>query len=224
MRIIIHRMESRHRMINIENIFICIVVPLIIAAVVTKGRGRRMLLFIIAGMTSCLLSSYISTFIAAVQGADLFIASLEISPLVEEILKLCPALFFILVFEPDKSAAADACEMIAIGFATFENVCFLMINGADDLFSLAIRGFGTGAMHVVCGSIISLGLVHLWDRLWLRAAGTVALLCVAVTYHGVFNVLVSQIGAPMIIGFMIPLVTTVAIIFLKDRIKSMRMP
>ena len=198
--------------------------PLIIAAVVTKGRGRRMLLFIIAGMTSCLLSSYISTFIAAVQGADLFIASLEISPLVEEILKLCPALFFILVFEPDKSAAADACEMIAIGFATFENVCFLMINGADDLFSLAIRGFGTGAMHVVCGSIISLGLVHLWDRLWLRAAGTVALLCVAVTYHGVFNVLVSQIGAPMIIGFMIPLVTTVAIIFLKDRIKSMRMP
>ncbi len=208
-------------MTNIENIFICIAAPLIIATIVSKGRGRRMLIFMIAGMTSCLLSSYISTFIAAVQGADLIIASIEISPLVEEILKLCPVLFFILVFEPDKPTAADACEMIAIGFATFENVCFLMINGADDILSLAIRGFGTGAMHVVCGSIIAFGLLHLWDRLWLRAAGTVALLCVAVTYHGVFNVLVSQTGAPMIIGFMIPLVTTAAIIFLRGRIKSM---
>lgn len=217
----VHRTERRRRMTNIENIFICMAAPLIIATVATKGRGRRMLIFMIAGMTSCLLSSYISTFIAVVQGVDLFTASLEISPLAEEILKFCPALFFILVFEPDKSGTADACVMIAIGFATFENVCFIIMNGADNLINLTIRGLGTGAMHVVCGSIIAFGLLHLWDRLWLRAAGTVALLCVAVTYHGVFNVLVSQTGIPMIIGFMIPLVTTAGLSLLGRRIDSM---
>ncbi len=217
----VHRTERRRRMTNIENIFICMAAPLIIATAVAKGHGRRMLIFMIAGMTSCLLSSYISTFIAVVQGVDLFTASLEISPLVEEILKFCPALFFILVFEPDKSGTADAFGMIAIGFATFENVCFIIMNGADNLINLTIRGLGTGAMHVVCGSIIAFGLLHLWDRLWLRAAGTVALLCVAVTYHGVFNVLVSQTGIPMIIGFMIPLVTTAGLSLLRRRIDSM---
>ena len=38
-------------------------------------------------------------------------------------------------------------------FATFENVCYLTQNGAGQFVYLLIRGFGTGAMHIVCGSV-----------------------------------------------------------------------
>ena len=50
------------------------------------------------GMAVCLLSSYISTFIAAVQRTDLLLAALEISPLVEEVMKMFPVLFYLLIF------------------------------------------------------------------------------------------------------------------------------
>ncbi len=75
--------------------------------------------------------------------------------------------------------------MVSVGFATFENVCYLLNNGSEDLLSLLIRGFGTGAMHVVCGVIVSAGIIWLWDNPWLRFIGTVALLSVAITQsHG----------------------------------------
>ena len=193
----------------IENIFICLAAPLLIAVICAKGKGKRIMLFLLSGMAACLLSSYISTFIAAVQGAGLLSASLEISPLVEETLKLFPLLFYLLIFEPRKEDVADSCLMTAIGFATFENVCYLMQNGADRILYLLIRGFGTGTMHVVCAFIMLAGILRLWNRQWLRAAGTVGLLAAAITYHGVYNILVSQTGTLALIGYMIPLFTTI---------------
>lgn len=193
----------------IENIFVCLIAPLLIAVICMRERGKRMMLFLLSGMAACLLSSYISTFIASACGASLQTASLEISPLVEEIMKLFPIQFYLLIFEPSKEETSDACLMTAIGFATFENVCFLMQNGADHLLYLTIRGFGTGAMHVVCAYIIVIGILRLWDRDWLRAAGTVALLAVAITYHGIYNILVSQTGVVAYIGYLIPLFTVV---------------
>ena len=157
----------------IENIFICLTAPLIIAIIVRPGRGRRMMSFLLAGMTACLLSSYISTFLAAVNGADLLQASLTIAPAVEESMKLVPVLFFLMVFEPSREEAAGCVTMTAIGFATFENVCYLIQNGAAQTVHLLIRGFGTGAMHVVCGIIVSIGVFRLWGRVWIRLAGVI---------------------------------------------------
>lgn len=191
----------------IENIFVCMAAPLLVAVWCMRGRGRRTLIFLFAGMTVCLLSSYISTFLAAVQGADMLHASLEIAPLVEETMKLFPVLFYILVFDAGWEDASGSIIMTAVGFATFENVCYLTQNGAAQLLQLAVRGLGTGAMHVVCGQIIAIGLLRLWDREWLRVAGTVALLAAAITYHGVFNILVSQTGAAGVIGALFPLLT-----------------
>ncbi len=197
----------------IENVFICLAAPLLIAVLCLKGTRRRLILFLLAGMTACLFSSYISTFLAAALHTDRLSASLEIAPMVEEIMKLFPLLFYLMVFEPRIRDASDSMQMIAVGFATFENVCYLTTNGAANMFRLLIRGFSTGAMHVVCGAIVALGLFHLWDRLWLRAAGTVGLLALAITYHGVYNILVSQTGIAAWIGYLIPLLTAVTLLF-----------
>ena len=199
----------------VENIFICLAAPLVIAALCLKGKGRRMMLFLLAGMTACLLSSYISSFLAALQGMDLLSASLELAPIVEELMKFAPLLFYLLIFEPGKAEISDSVLMTAVGFVTFENVCYLTSNGADKILHLLIRGFGTGAMHVVCGFVIAIGIIYLWDRTWLRVAGTVGLLVVAMTYHGVYNILVSQTGIAAIIGYMIPLLTVITSLILR---------
>lgn len=201
----------------IENIYVCLGAPLFIAAICMRGHGRRMMLFLLGGMTACLLSSYISTFFAALQGLDLQSASLFVTPITEELMKFLPVLFYLIVFEPGKRDIADCIIMDAVGFATFENACYLTNNGAAHIMHLLIRGFGTGAMHVVCGFLIAIGLLYLWDRTWLRIAGTAGLLSIAMTYHSIYNLLVSQEGVAPLIGYIIPILTVIIyLIFGKD--------
>ena len=204
----------------IENIFICLAAPLLLAILCLQKNARRTLIFILAGMTVCLCSAYVSAYLAGVAGLDSTTAAYEISPAVEEVLKALPLLFFLLVFEPEKKHAISGALLISVGFATFENVCFLTTYGTASLLRLVIRGFGTGAMHVVCGMVIALGLFFLWDRVWLRTVGGFALLCFVITFHGTFNIFVNQSGAVFWIGSAIPLVMIfLYLIFWRRKVK-----
>ena len=160
----------------IENSYICLVAPLILAIICLRREARTSLIFVLAGMTTCLLSAYISTFITGILGVETTSASYEISPIVEEIMKSLPLLFYLLVFIPEKKRAISGTLLVAVGFATFENVCFLISYGTSELLRLLIRGFGTGAMHVVCGMVVAMGMFFLWEKVWLRAVGAFALL------------------------------------------------
>lgn len=205
----------------IENIYICLAAPLLVALFCVRQKGRNMLLFVVTGMSACLLSSYISTFLTLVTSADVLTASMTISPLVEEIMKLLPIVFYLLVFEPEREDLAAGVMMTAVGFATFENVCYLAQNGAEHLTHLAIRGFGTGAMHVVCGALISIGLLSLWDIPWLQIAGTIGILSISTTYHGIYNMLVSQEGMPAYVGYAVPIITTLLVVVpIRNRLRK----
>ena len=196
----------------IENIYVCLSAPILIAVLCTHTRGRRMMLFVFGGMTVCLLSSYISTFLTGIFHADNLTAALEVAPFVEEIMKMCPVLFYILVFEPGKEGISGSVLMTAVGFATLENACYLAQNGAEHFVLLLIRGFGAGAMHVVCGAIVGIGMLYLWDKTWIQAAGTLGLITLAVTYHGIYNMLVARPGTPAIVGYFIPFLTVILIV------------
>ena len=203
----------------IENTYICLAAPLLLAVICMRKEARRSLSFILSGMTSCLLSAYVSTFLAGVSNCDLAAASYEISPVVEEIMKLLPLLFYLLVFEPEEKTVISGALMISVGFATFENVCFLTSYGTSEFFRLVIRGFGTGAMHVVSGMVIATGLFFLWDQKRLRLVGVFALLCFVITFHAIFNIFVNQSGAIFWIGALIPLVTVLSyLIFFRKKI------
>ncbi|MBQ7602518.1 MAG: PrsW family intramembrane metalloprotease [Lachnospiraceae bacterium] len=203
----------------IENTYICLAAPLLLAVICMRKEARRSLSFILSGMTSCLLSAYVSTFLAGVSNCDLAAASYEISPVVEEIMKLLPLLFYLLVFEPEEKTVISGALMISVGFATFENVCFLTSYGTSEFFRLVIRGFGTGAMHVVSGMVIATGLFFLWDQKRLRLVGVFALLCFVITFHAIFNIFVNQNGAIFWIGALIPLVTVLSyLIFFRKKI------
>lgn len=194
-------------MTYIENVFVCLAAPLAVAALCLGRRHLRLFLFIFAGMAACLLSAYINTFLTALYRADDLHAVTEITPVVEELMKFFPLLFYLLVFEPEQDSIRLAILTVAAGFATFENICYLIENGAEDLVFLLVRGFGTGAMHIVCGAIMSSGLVYVWRRAWLEIAGTCALLGAAITFHAIYNLLVAYGGALVYLAYILPVLT-----------------
>ena len=192
-------------MTYIENIFVCIAAPLLVAALCMGRRYLRFFLFAFAGMGACLIASYLNIFFAALYGATAFNATAEIAPVVEEVTKLLPLLFYLLVFEPAAEKILPAVITLAASFATFENICYLIEHGAERVGFLLIRGFGTGAMHIVCGAIVGFGLVYVWQRGWLRLAGTCGLLGTAVIFHGTYNLLIAYGGWVQYIAYALPL-------------------
>ena len=62
-------------------------------------------------------------------------------------------------------------------------------------------------MHVVCGNVYGGVLRPVWDSRPLRAACLFALLCVAIIYHAIYNLLVSAGGPPQLIAYFVPLPT-----------------
>lgn len=137
-------------MTYIENIFICMASPLLIAALCMGKRQTKFFLLCLAGMGACLLSAYINTFLAALYGADTFGATAEIAPVVEEVMKLLPLLFYLLVFEPKAEQIKIAAVITALSFATFENVCYLIQNGGRTFFLYFLPGHwdGSDARHL----------------------------------------------------------------------------
>ena len=194
-------------MTYIENVLVCIAAPLFITMLCVGRKYRAAFVFCFAGMLVCLLSAYLNTFFTIIYQADTMNAATQIAPVVEEIMKLLPLLFFLIVFEPDLQRFRLATMLVAASFATFENICYLAENGAGQMLFLLIRGFGTGAMHVVCGSAYSEGLRFVWHDRLLRSVCIPGLLCVTIIYHAIYNLLVSVGGSVQVIGYCVPLFT-----------------
>ena len=99
---------------------------------------------------------------------------------------------------------------VSLSFATFENVCYLIQNGADRFSFIFFRGFGTGAMHVLCGLIVGGGLTYTWRRTWLKVAGTCGLLGAAITLHAIYNLLIAYGGAAQYAAYALPVLLVAA--------------
>ncbi len=194
-------------MTYIENVFVCIAAPLLLSTIFIEKEYRTLIFFTVVGMGSCLLSAYINSFFAGIYKTDYINATTQIAPVVEEVMKLLPLLYYLLIFEPNAEKTKMAIVIITAGFTTFENVFYLIENGAAQLSFILIRGLGTGAMHIVCGAIIGVGLVYVWQFSWLKIAGTFGLLCAAITFHATYNLLIAHGGLAEYIAFSLPLLT-----------------
>ena len=191
-------------MIYIENIFVCLAIPLMLCMLFIEGRTRTFMLFMTAGMSVCLLSAYVNSFFMGHYGVSTTVAVIEITPVCEEVMKLLPLLFYILVFEPKVRDLPEAAIALAVGFATFENVCYLMENGAENFMFLLIRGLSAGALHILCGISIGFGLSYVFRRKWLAFTGTVGLLGACIVFHATYNLLITGDGGWRIAGYLFP--------------------
>ena len=57
-------------MTYIENIFLCLAIPMILSLFFIRGRSRSYTLFVTIGMGICLLSAYVNSFFMWLYGVD----------------------------------------------------------------------------------------------------------------------------------------------------------
>lgn len=60
-------------MIYLENIYLYLVAPLLVACFCIDKIHRRALIFFAIGMTACLFGAYINTFLAQLYGVSVFV-------------------------------------------------------------------------------------------------------------------------------------------------------
>ncbi|MBQ4467342.1 MAG: PrsW family intramembrane metalloprotease [Firmicutes bacterium] len=196
-------------MIYSEYVLICIASPILLTLLFVKGSARRYALFFVIGMVVCLLSAYVGGFVQQVSGMDSNWVSIYASPVTEELMKMIPLIITLLLSAEKDSGLLPSGIALAAGFATFENCCYILSSGADELVFILIRGLSVGIMHIVSILILYLGLI-MAERMYSRSlASIIGALSLSMTFHSLYNLLVSEPGMPSIIGFIMPTLTAV---------------
>lgn len=195
-------------MIYSENILLCIAIPLAITLVFLQGSARRFSLSFMLGMVTCLLSAYISGYVGLLAQAGATETAVYFSPVIEESMKLLPAVIFLALFEPSEREAILCAVALGAGFATFENCCYLLSAGSESLRFTLVRGLAVGVMHVVSMVAVSLGVLLARRYHTPPLAGTIGALGMSTTFHALYNLLVSEPGVTSYVGFALPLLMT----------------
>ena len=201
-------------MIYAENIFLCITAPLLLSLFFLRKNAKRFVVFFLTGMGICLLSAYISGFSLRLAGLEEGETAIFISPIVEEIQKLLPLLLFLFLYEPTDEAFLDAAIGIGIGFATFENCCYILSAGAESLPYILIRGLAVGVMHLVTTLAVSLALIMARRIRMLSIPGIAGSLTLSMIFHALYNLLVSEPGVSRYIGYLLPLLAAAGLYYL----------
>lgn len=201
-----------------ENILICIAIPLIIAVLFLKGSARRVIAFFIIGMGACLLAAYMGGYLEYALTLNVEDTSIFISPVSEEIMKFVPVLLYLLLLSPSDDELIHASIGVGAGFATFENVCHILSNGSWSIRYILIRGLATGVMHMICLITLSMAIVVLRKYQAITFPVIMGALGISVSFHALYNLLVSRAGVSSYIGYVIPVTVAAVISLLKEKI------
>jgi len=194
-------------MVYSENILICIVIPLAISLLFTRRSTRRFIGAFILGMIICLISAYISGFINFIFEVEQEYTAVYYSPIIEEIMKLLPLIFYIIIFEPEDDVMFVVALGIGLGFATFENCCYILSTGAEKISYILVRGLAVGVMHLVCALVLALGISTARRFKAFILPGIIGVLSLTSVFHGLYNLLVSEPGLPTYIGYFLPIIS-----------------
>ena len=141
----------------------------------------------------------------------------------EELMKFLPLLGCYIIFLPKEHHLTMFAVAIGAGFATFENCCYILTSGAERISYVLIRGMAVGVMHIV--SIFALSV-------WLILAVRLKAICfpvlvagaaISITFHALYNLLVSHTGISANIGYLMPILTAVLLYVLYRRLSETAM-
>lgn len=198
-------------MIYAENILLCIVIPLLVSLLFTRGSVRRYVAAFLLGMGVCLISAYISSYLGLISGMEVNDTSVFLSPVVEELMKILPLLFFLVLFSPEDNAITMLAVAIGAGFATFENCCYILTAGAESLPYILVRGLAVGVMHIVSILALSIWLIVAKRLKAFSFSAVTGGLSLSMIFHALYNLLVSRPGFSTAIGYLMPLMAAAAL-------------
>lgn len=198
-------------MIYTIDLYLCLAAPLVVMLFFLQDKARLAGIFLLVGMSVCLLSAYINSYLATVTIFGMDDMAIYVTPISEECLKMAALLFYFLVFEPDRHDLLSAAILLGAGFATFENVSYLVAGSAYFFSLILVRGLAVGVMHIICALAAGAGLALVQGKETIAPIGILGIFSAVVTYHAIYNLLVSEPGISRTIGYALPLVTAVLI-------------
>ena len=209
-------------MIYAENILLCIAVPLVVSLLFVRGEVRRYVTAFLLGMGACLIAAYISGYLNFVTGMGENDTSVFLSPVVEELIKLMPLMFFLVLFAPGNRTLTMLAVAIGAGFATFENCCYILTVGAKSLTYVMIRGLAVGVMHIVSILALSIWLIIAKRFKALSLPAVVGGLALAMIFHALYNLLVSEPGVSSAVGYLLPPVAALGLYLLYRKLPQLK--
>ena len=201
--------------------FIAMTVSLGLMLPLMEKKVRRLVIFMIVGMFSCLFVSELNHILLDAYNNDMFYVTTTITPVTEEIIKALPILYFAIVITDDRRVLIPNAFAVGVGFALLENVVILTQNVENVTILWAfVRGFGSGLVHGICTVMVGWGISYIRKRRKFFYCGTFALLSAAIIYHATYNLLVQS--AYQYVGILLPLLTYIPIIYFlkKNGIKA----
>lgn len=204
-------MESSHLML-----FLCLATPLSMMLFVFKGRSRAILGFLLTGIFMCLFAGEINGLIRSGTELSMRFLTVNITPIVEEVLKAIPIVFIAFLIKPDRQFLLECSIAVGVGFATMENTC-LLFNSASALSAgmIIARGFGAGMMHGVSTFAVGYFMTFVSSDRKLSYAGTVAALSAAIIYHSIYNIMVQS--AYPLLGILLPITTYIPLVIIMSK-------
>ena len=186
-------------------LFISIFVPIMLMANLIEKKARLPIVFVLAGIFISVFASEINGVLRAMLPLSSHELSIIVTPMTEEVLKALPILFYALAISDKAETLFTASMATGIGFAVLENAYYLLHVASWNIPDAVIRAFGTGLMHGMCTLLVGVGITFVKKKRKIFWVGTFALLSTAITYHGIYNMLVQS--QYEIIGYLLPIST-----------------
>ncbi len=197
--------------------------PLFFLLVFLESGQRRILAFLIWGLTAAVISYFLSIGLADVLAGSTVLPDVTIAPVVEEFVKALPLFVLLLAFGRRFSKELLVLAMASgFGFAILENYVYIsnvMLGGAGAIAYAVARGITTSVMHGCMTAIIGYGifLTYGFEKRSLPPI-LFGLYTVAVTIHALYNLLVghSEYGRLLAIGLPLLLFVLLLVAYHRD--------
>lgn len=186
-------------------LFVSVFVPILLMAGLIEKKARRPISFVLIGIFASVFAAEVNGLLRNVLTLSTFEVTIIVTPITEEILKALPILVYATALDAKKEKLFTASMAVGIGFAVLENAFYLLNDASFNMIDAVIRAFGAGLMHGMCTLLVGVGISFAKKRSKIFVVGTFALLSTAITYHGIYNMLVQSDFE--VIGYLLPITT-----------------
>ena len=199
-------------------LFVSVFVPILLMACLIEKKARQPIVFVLIGIFVSVFAAEINGLLCAVLPMSTYEITTVVTPISEEILKAIPILIFATVLGAKKEALFTASMAVGVGFAVLENAYYLLNYPTFNMLDAVIRAFGAGLMHGMCTLLVGVGISFVKKKSKIFVVGTFALLSTAITYHGIYNMLVQSDYT--VVGVLLPISTYIPFVVWRIRKKK----
>ena len=199
-------------------LFVSVFVPILLMACLIEKKARQPIIFVLIGIFVSVFAAEVNGLLCALLPMSTYEVTIIVTPITEEILKAIPILVFATVLYAPKEALFTASMAVGVGFAVLENAYYLLNDASFNMIDAVIRAFGAGLMHGMCTLLVGVGISFVKKKSKLFVVGTFALLSTAITYHGIYNMLVQSDYRG--VGFLLPISTYIPFVLWRLKKKN----